>query len=179
DLLWRDIPGEPSVEARPPVPNNIQKQRELAGGITTNPNAMGRIGLLYLRKGKWKDTQLISESSVELAMKPRPEIAGAKVANESDFPSANLNYGLLWWTNANKQIPEVPADAFWAWGLADSLIVVIPSLDLVITRVDGSPDSTTTPHWRSETNGYPKWNGNYEILKPFLIPSVQSVTPTP
>ena len=29
---------------------------------------------------------------------------------------------------------DVPDDAYWSWGLYDSLIVVIPSLDIVVAR---------------------------------------------
>ena len=29
---------------------------------------------------------------------------------------------------------DVPVDTFWSWGAGDSLIIVIPSLDLVIAR---------------------------------------------
>ena len=32
---------------------------------------------------------------------------------------------------------NVPEDAYWAWGLGEELIVVIPSLDLVIVRNGG------------------------------------------
>ena len=180
DLQWRNV----AAGSRPvvlsaggaPIP-----QRELASGLVANPNAMARIGLLYLRKGMWKETRLITEASIALAGVPYPPIVTTTVANETDFPKANLNYGLLWWTNATKQLPDVPADAFWAWGLGDSLIVVIPSLDLVIARVGTGPNPSAGPYWRSEPTAggllQPIWNGNYEILKPFLTPIAQSVAP--
>jgi hypothetical protein len=41
---------------------------------------------------------------------------------------------LLWWNNADGAIAGVPLDVYWANGLKDSLIVVVPSLDLVAAR---------------------------------------------
>ncbi len=175
DLSWRDVGAD---ELRPPVPNNI-KHRELASGMDINANAMARVGLLYLRKGMWNGTRIISESSVQLASTPRPELATTTIADPARFPAANANYAVLWWTNATKQLPNVPADAYWAWGLGDSLIAVIPSLDLVIARV-GSGPSSGGPFWRSaaDANGkqQPIWDGNYQILDKFLTPIAQSVT---
>jgi hypothetical protein len=36
---------------------------------------------------------------------------------------------VLWWTNKSGTMPNVPTDTYWAWGLGEELIVVIPSLD--------------------------------------------------
>jgi CubicO group peptidase (beta-lactamase class C family) len=176
DLLWSE--GDPIAN---PTAGGPTHYRRLASDIVANPNAMARIGLLYMRKGMWKDTRILSETSVQLASTPRPETAGAKVEFPDLFPNAHQNYGLLWWTNANKQLAEVPADAYWAWGLDDSLIIVIPSLDIVVTRVGREPDSDQAPHWRTksatDTGAY--WDGNYEAMRGFIVPIVQSVTATP
>ena len=176
DLVWRDISAG---SVRPPVDGITQ--RELAAGIIANPNAMARVGLLYLRKGEWKGTRIVTEASVALAAKPYPAIAGLAVADETRFPEADENYGLLWWTNAKGQLPGVPTDAYWAWGLGDSLIVVIPSLDIVVARVGTGPNPSPGPYWRSvpvpgTTNLTQVWDGDYAILKDFLTPISQSVT---
>jgi CubicO group peptidase (beta-lactamase class C family) len=165
DLVWR----AGAVDA-----NNLMF-RDLSSGISANANAMARIGLLFLRKGMWNGQRILSETFVQTASTPRPETASAALIDPAGFPSANQGYGLLWWTNAVQQMPEVPADAYWAWGLGDSLIVVIPSLDIVVARVGNNPDGPG-PHWRSEADGSADWNGNYEVLRPFLTPIVQSVT---
>lgn len=163
DLQWRAPSG---AGTRPPI--GVIQPREFSAGITANANAMARIGLLFLRNGMWKEQRILSESFVQTVSTPRPETATAELIDPAGFPSANLGYGLMWWTNATGQLPDVPTDAYWAWGLGDSLIVVIPSLDLVISRVGDHPD-TGTLSWR------PSWNGNYEVLRPFLTPIVQSV----
>ena len=69
-------------------------------------------------------------------------------------PSQTLNpsYGLLWWLNGGPFflppkvatpvegpfLPDVPPDAFAAMGANDRLCVVVPSLDLVVTRCGSS-----------------------------------------
>ena len=62
----------------------------------------------------------------------------------------------------DRTLSDVPADAYWSWGLYDSLIVVIPSLDIVVARAGQS--------WKRE-----KGDDHYEVLKPFLTPIVQAV----
>ncbi|MBL8265789.1 MAG: hypothetical protein JNL55_05390, partial [Steroidobacter sp.] len=72
-------------------------------------------------------------------------------------------------------LPNVPRDAYWAWGLGDSLIVVIPSLDLVVVRAGAQAaanSSNGSRVWNDDN-----WNGDYAVLAPFLDPIVQSVTP--
>jgi CubicO group peptidase (beta-lactamase class C family) len=165
DLVWRAVPASTPRPAIGTIP-----LREFAAGIVANPNAMARVGLLFLRKGQWNGEPILSESFVQLVQTPQPQTATAALEDPAGFPSANEGYGVMWWTNATGQLTDVPRDAYWAWGLGDSLIVVVPSLDLVIARVGSNPDDATLPHWR------PSWNGNYSVLQPFLAPIIQSVT---
>jgi CubicO group peptidase (beta-lactamase class C family) len=143
-------------------------RRELASGIFANVNAMARIGLLMLNKGVWGNTQVMSNSIVARAHAPTPEIASATISDPVNFPDATVNYGVLWWTNANQRMENVPPDAFWAWGLHETLIIVVPSLDLVVARAG-------TNGWR--TQGSEFWNADYDVIEPFLTPIVESITP--
>jgi CubicO group peptidase (beta-lactamase class C family) len=81
---------------------------------------MGRIGLMVLNHGKWKDQQIV----------PAAWLA------ESIAPSQDLNkaYGYLWWNNTANKWPNVPADAYAALGKWDNNIFIVPSLDLVVVR---------------------------------------------
>lgn len=149
--------------------------RELASGMFANANAMARVGLLFLRKGVWaNDQRILSESFVSTVSTPVAANASLTNPQAADFPSATTNYGVLWWTNATGLLPNVPRDAFWAWGLGDSLIVVIPSLDIVAVRA-GEQAATTSSGSRVWNDN--DWNGDYAVLAPFLDPIVQSVTP--
>jgi CubicO group peptidase (beta-lactamase class C family) len=166
DVKWRD-----NYFRRTPTPGT----RELASGIYANVNAMARVGLLFLRKGVWaNDQRILSEDFVNTVRTPPTSIATATNADPANFPGATTNYGVLWWTNATGLLPNVPRDAYWAWGLGESLIFVIPSLDIVAVRagpqVIGPPDGVRT--WNDA-----QWNGDYAVLAPFIDPIVQSVTP--
>jgi CubicO group peptidase (beta-lactamase class C family) len=163
DVRWRDNDYRPG-----PSPDGIE-HREFASGIYTNTNAMARFGLLFLRKGVWSSDRIVSESFVDAVQRPRPEVATTQNVDPTNFPDAPATYGVLWWTNASGQLPNVPRDAYWAWGLGESLIIVIPSLDLVIARA-GPQSSTPTPGQR--VFGDSDWNGDYAVLAPFLNPIV-------
>ncbi len=137
------------------------KRREFGSGISANVDAMAKIGYLYLRRGRWAGEQILPASFIDLVRKPFPEIAGLPVHSPSQYFNASDHYGLLWWNNGDGTLSNVPRDAYWSWGLYDSLIVVIPSLDLVVARAGSG--------WRSG------WDGNYNVLKPFLEPICQSI----
>ena len=167
DMAWRN----PSVGLRPdPRPNGII-HREFASGIIANVNSLARVGLLFLRRGEWSDQRVVSESFVDIVRTPRGEAASATVVDPIRFAEANQRYGVLWWTNATGALPNVPRDAYWAWGLYDSLVVVIPSLDLVIVRA--GPVQPAVPNAR--TFGEGDWDATYEVLAPFLDPIVGAV----
>lgn len=161
DIRWRQN------QSRPPQLNGIER-RELASGIDITASAMARVGLLFLRNGNWNGQQILSQSFVDLVRTPPPENETLTIQDPVGFPNATTDYGLLWWTNKSGDLAGVPTDAYWAWGLGESLIVVIPSLDLVIARTGADPDVLENPRWRAT------WDGDYTVLQPFLEPIVQS-----
>lgn len=149
DLTWRNN------TYRPHQLEGIAR-REFGSGISANVDAMARIGYLYLRKGRWRETQILPREFVEQAASVWPAVAGLPVVNENEYGRASDHYGLLWWNNAGGTLAGVPRDAFWSWGLYDSLIVVIPSLDMVAARAGDS--------WKREEGDH------YDVLKPFIEP---------
>ncbi len=172
DIVWR------SNLQRPPVRNGGTLQyRELASGLLTNVNAMARVGLLFLRKGMWKETRVLQEARVTEVHTPLPENAGLALPNSAGFPNAIDDYGVLWWTNTSGQLANVPKDAYWAWGLGEALIVVIPSLDLVIARNGGQSDPPPPPGDGGRIWNDNDWDGNPAVLAPFLDPIVAATTP--
>jgi CubicO group peptidase (beta-lactamase class C family) len=140
------------------------KRREFGAGIRISANAMARIGYLYLRRGVWAGQRILPDEFAELVQHPQPSFVGKPSRDPANFPQASNHYGVLWWTNADSTLPEVPRDAHWAWGLGDSLIIVIPSLDLVAVRAG---------------NGFGRsnWNANYDVLAPFINPIVRAASP--
>ena len=136
----------------------------MGSGITANVSALARIGLLYLRQGQWKGKQLIPAEFVRKATRPTESIAGTPVHELSriHWDDAPEYYGLLWWSNATGTFPNVPRDAFWAWGAREGIIQVVPSLDLVAARA-GDP-------WKR-----PKTRSHEQILAPFYEPICAAV----
>ncbi|MGH9630852.1 MAG: serine hydrolase [Bryobacteraceae bacterium] len=131
DLTWRDN------AYRPKLIDGIPR-REFGSGIHANVDAMARIGFLYLRAGRINERPIIPSSFVHLVRLPMKRFRGLRVLKEDLYPDASNHYGLLWWNNADGSVEGVPRDAYWSWGLYDSHIIVIPSLDLVIARAGKS-----------------------------------------
>jgi CubicO group peptidase (beta-lactamase class C family) len=171
DIRWR-------VNAqRPPTRDGGTLQhRELASGISANVNAMARVGLLFLRKGDWNGTRVLSEAFITRVQTALPENAGLPVVPDrasERYPNAQTDYGILWWTNKSKTMPNVPEDAFWAWGLGEELIVVIPSLNLVIARNGGQATASSAGRTWNDLD----WDGDVAVLEGFLNPIVAATTP--
>jgi len=87
------------------------------GGIFINTLDQARFGLLFLRKGKWKNKQLVSEQWVNSVGQPS---------------NANKSYGLMWWTNQENQLGNVSKNIYYANGFGGNFIVVDNEHDLVI-----------------------------------------------
>jgi CubicO group peptidase (beta-lactamase class C family) len=89
------------------------------GGLIINARDMARFGYLTLRKGKWKEKQLLSEAWVKLATMPTP---------------AEPTYGFMnWFLNTDKKlIPAAPASSFYHLGNGNNVIYVDPEHDLVV-----------------------------------------------
>ena len=156
------------------LPGGTVATRELASGMRINANAMARVGLLYLRNGLWVNEQILSESFITMSRTVPEAIKGATIRDPVEFPGATTNYGVLWWTNAACQLKTVPSDAYWAWGQYDSLIVVIPSLDLVISRIGPAHPADAS----GRVFGEQDWTAEYAVLEPFLKPIVESTGAT-
>jgi CubicO group peptidase (beta-lactamase class C family) len=87
------------------------------GGLFSNTIDMARFGLLFLRNGKWKDKQLISENWIQEAIRPS---------------LTQKDYGYLWWLNVDKKWKNVPSGVFYALGYGGNYIIVDRDNDMVI-----------------------------------------------
>jgi CubicO group peptidase (beta-lactamase class C family) len=134
-------------------------RREFGSGISANVDAMARVGYLYLRGGQWEGKRLLPADFVVAASRPQKELAGLPEHDGDPHGNASEHYGFLWWNNGDGTLEKVPRDAFWSWGLYDSLIVVIPSLDMVVARAGKS--------WERKPG-----DDHYDVLRPFLEPIV-------
>jgi gamma-glutamyltranspeptidase/glutathione hydrolase len=148
DIRWR-------THAYRPKELNGVPRREFGSGFTANVQAMARLGYVYLRDGKWNGEEILPKEFIGAIRHPDPSLAGLPQHDPELHELAPKHYSMLWWNNADGAIPDLPKDACWTWGMYDSLIVTVPSLDLVVVRAGKS--------W-ARKDGDP----HYEPLKPFL-----------
>jgi CubicO group peptidase (beta-lactamase class C family) len=87
------------------------------GGIFINAMDQARFGLLFARKGKWRNRQLISEQWVNSVNQPS---------------AASKSYGLMWWTNEENRLGNVSKKIYSADGFGGNFIVIDSEHDLVI-----------------------------------------------
>lgn len=113
-----------------------------AGGNWTCRD-MARLGQLYLNKGMWKGSEIISEQFVNEATSP-------------SYPDANSAYGYLWWLNKEEgnwyrpvtsgqglMMPNAPNSLYFATGLFGQLIIVDEDEDLVIATMGNTVEVET------------------------------------
>ncbi len=87
------------------------------GGLFISSLDQARFGLLFLRKGKWKHQQLISENWI----------------NEAKMPSQpNKAYGYLWWLNKDDRLKGLSKDIYYAEGFGGNTILIDNEHDLVV-----------------------------------------------
>jgi CubicO group peptidase (beta-lactamase class C family) len=124
------------------------KRRPFGAGIHCNVQAMAKIGYLYLQRGRWEGRQIIPESFASLATCQAKGIDKLPVKDGLLWSAgASRHYGLLWWNNSDGAMDGVPRDAYWSYGLKESFIIVVPSLDLIAVRAgdfSAPPNSSPT-----------------------------------
>lgn len=116
-------------------------------GLYMNPEDAAKIGYLYLKKGNWNGTQLISEKWVEESTREQVKADWTPL-----FPA----YGYLWW------IPRFGGYA--ALGQGGDYIFVVPKLDMVVVFTGGI--------YNLKDLFYPA-----ELMEKYIAPSVKSGAP--
>ena len=90
------------------------------GGLFINTEDHARFGLLFLRQGKWNESQLISQDWIDEATQSSP---------------AQNSYGYMWWLNkkeTDRYWEGVPENTFYASGFGGNYIIIVPEKDLVV-----------------------------------------------
>ena len=134
---------------------------------------MARVGLLFLRNGVWSSGPVVSQSFVDTVRVPHPSIASATNADPAGLPQRDHELRCAVVDERDRNVAERAARRLLGMGPWDSLIVVIPSLDVVAVRA-GTQNLTPSA---GRTWNDSDWNGDYAVLAPFLDPIVQSITP--
>jgi hypothetical protein len=140
----------------------------MAFGVKDRPGRLAasvrdscRFGLLYLHQGEWNGKQLLNAKLARMAVTsslpntlPRTQgkkaemIAGQRSIGGGNNQTDHLgSYSFAWWTNGvdragKRHWPDAPLDTFAALGHGGiRAIVVIPSLDLVVSWNDAKINS--------------------------------------
>ena len=107
---------------------------------------MARFGLLILNKGKWNNTEILSDKEYFNQM-----------INTSQ--SINPSYGYLWWLNGKESIifpglpnsyntslsVNAPKDLIAAMGKNGQFVGIVPSNNMVVIRMGETPDGALVP----------------------------------
>ncbi len=139
--------------------------KDRPGRLAISPRDFARFGLLYLRKGRWKDKQLLSREHATMAVtSPLPNSIPRTAGKEAEMIAAQRSigskripdnqcdhvgsYSWLWWTNGvdregRLHWPDVPLDTYGCFGHGGlRAMVVMPGLELIIswndTKIRGS-----------------------------------------
>jgi len=89
------------------------------GGMFISARDLARFGLLTLRRGRWGDTQVLSEAWVAQSLTPTAQ---------------RPTYGYMnWFLNTDQQLlPSAPAAAFYHAGAGANIVYVDPVHNLVV-----------------------------------------------
>ena len=88
------------------------------GGMFINASDMARFGYLFLRNGKWKDKQIVSDAWIKMARTPGP---------------ANQEYGYMNWflNTGRKPLPSAPESSVTFRGNGQNIVYVDWDNDIV------------------------------------------------
>jgi CubicO group peptidase (beta-lactamase class C family) len=89
------------------------------GGMFINAWDMARFGYLFLRNGKWKDRQIVSEKWIQMAKTPGPR------TRTTVLPTGTLN-------TDRKPMPSLPASSVRFVGAGSNVIYIDWDNDLVV-----------------------------------------------
>ncbi|HJU64375.1 MAG TPA: serine hydrolase [Gemmatimonadaceae bacterium] len=88
------------------------------GGVWASTRDHARFGYLMLRRGRWRDRQLISEGWIRMATTPTP---------------IRPVYGYMWWLNTDRTQYRAATDSsFFALGAGGNIIWIVPEHDMVV-----------------------------------------------
>jgi CubicO group peptidase (beta-lactamase class C family) len=120
--------------------------RFAATGIKMSALQLARYGLVFLNEGRWGETQVLPADWIRQATKPQvPSDVPVADTDRAETRGSGV-YGFNWWVNGTtpegtRHMPHTPPRTFYASGLNNNLLFVVPEWNLVFVRtgVDGNP----------------------------------------
>jgi CubicO group peptidase (beta-lactamase class C family) len=117
---WKWVPYRNSVaDVKGNQMPSVSGGTRWGGGLWISARDEARFGYLFLRNGRWKDKQLVSEQWVKEATTSRGPVGP--------------DYGYLWWLNTEgKAWPDAPTTSYAALGAGQNTVWVDPEHNIVI-----------------------------------------------
>ncbi|WP_242927493.1 serine hydrolase domain-containing protein [Pontibacter vulgaris] len=117
---WKWVPYRNSiVEINGKQMPSVSGGTRWGGGLWISARDEARFGYLFLRNGRWKNKQILSEKWVKEATTSRGPVGP--------------DYGYLWWLNTEgKAWPDAPTTSYAALGAGQNTVWVDPEHDIVI-----------------------------------------------
>lgn len=126
-------------------------------GFATTARDLARFGLFILAEGRWNGKTILADREfLRAALSPSQKL--------------NPSYGFLWWLNGQPEvargagarvkgplIPTAPPDLVAALGAIDRKLYIVPSLQLVVTRLgNSSGPAFQNEFWKRLMDAAPK-----------------------
>lgn len=111
------------------------------------PKDLLKIGLLVLNKGRWNNSQIVSEAWISESTTPKTQITG-------------VNYSYLWW-NIPLQASDASGTAITATGNGGQYVMIFPDLDVVAVFTGSA--------FNSEQDKLP-----FSIMQRIVLPALKS-----
>lgn len=103
-----------------------------SGELFTTPRTMAKFGYLFLNKGIWKNTRIISEEWINKSVAPY-----ISLPQPHNSTSPADSYGYAWWIYDYQLPGGYKVHSYSARGWGGQKIIVLPDLDTVVVFTQG------------------------------------------
>ncbi len=137
EKIWNPLGMEDSAYF---ILDDVEDELAL-GGLNATLRDYAKFGLLYLQKGRWNDSQILSQQWIEDSHKTDREHL---VPGERDTSSNPWGYGYQWW------VPGFPDTDYTASGVYNQYIYINPESETVIAKTSSNYKYTSELQWSKD-----------------------------
>jgi CubicO group peptidase (beta-lactamase class C family) len=109
---------------------NAEGHPHMGGGLHLTPRDTAKLGLLFLREGKWEDRQIVPAEWVRASSRRHVEFSPRR--------GPFVGYGYLWWILRPAEEDGEHPDILAACGFRAQYIFVVPEHEMVVVVTGGT-----------------------------------------